>query len=42
MKFYAPFILLVNLSTLGFGTTISFTGPTIGDIIDDLSLCGRM
>lgn len=29
------------MQALSFGTTISFTGPTINDIIDDLSLCGH-
>ena len=40
VAFYLPLCLLINVSTLGFGTTLSFTGPTISVITDDLGLCG--
>ena len=38
---YVPFFLLVNISAISFGTTLSFTGPTINAIIDDLKVTCR-
>ena len=35
---YLPFGLLVNISAVSFGTTVSFTGPTINAIISDLKV----
>ena len=42
LSHYLPFFLLLNMSALSFGTTISFTGPNIDAMINDLSLCGRV
>ena len=38
---YLVFCLIVNAQALSFGTTISFTGPTLSTIIDDMQLCQR-
>lgn len=39
---YIMFCLMVNCQAIGFGTTVSFTGPTLDDISDDLNLCGNV
>jgi len=39
---YLVFCLIVNMQALSFGTTISFTGPTLSTIIDEMQLCGNV
>eukprot|EP00615_Pteridomonas_danica_P006474 CAMPEP_0114361172 /NCGR_PEP_ID=MMETSP0101-20121206/24492_1 /TAXON_ID=38822 ORGANISM="Pteridomonas danica, Strain PT" /NCGR_SAMPLE_ID=MMETSP0101 /ASSEMBLY_ACC=CAM_ASM_000211 /LENGTH=439 /DNA_ID=CAMNT_0001505931 /DNA_START=925 /DNA_END=2240 /DNA_ORIENTATION=+ len=41
ISFYVIFCLMINCQALGFGTTVSFTGPTLDDIAADLNLCGN-
>mmetsp|Transcript_30392 Transcript_30392/g.39176 ORF Transcript_30392/g.39176 Transcript_30392/m.39176 type:complete len:96 (+) Transcript_30392:216-503(+) len=41
ISFYVIFCLMINCQALGFGTTVSFTGPTLDDIAADLNLCGK-
>lgn len=40
LRHYLPFFSLLNVSALGFGTTIAFTGATLADVTKDMDLCG--
>jgi hypothetical protein len=42
ITYYVWFCIFVSCQALGFGATVSFTGPTMDSISKDLNLCGMV